>query len=671
MFFLLLMLPVTQIDQKPLISISPPSVTLKIGNSTQLKATVNGKETSNIVFFSSNRRALTVTPSGHITANLAGTFTATALLPDKAFTGDWDYYSSQDPGIRTTIEVIVPVPALKHIKFLDLTDQMYSGTSITIYTTGIDASGAQRTGFAVNYSIQEKDIARTDGFGQLTALKPGNFTIIANTNDLSISHKINVLPNPTDQIDLTASSKQARTGDVITFKAFAKSARNEILANIPIEFALQSNPDPSRPESVGSGAPAQIDSFGRFVAEQPGIYNIVAMSGNTISRESVLVTPRNIQQEIEFLGHARVSDRVTGDLWVWEGIDGKDYAVHGTWNAEGHAYFYDVTDPRNMKLIDTVKVDARTVNDVKVSEDGKFCVISREGASNRRNGIVILDVSNPHDVTILATYDDGMTGGVHNVFIHKDHIYAVNNGRRWDVVNVEDPTKPFRVSRFETDTPGRSVHDVWVRDGIAYQAGRSDGLIVIDVGGGGKGGSPSNPVEMGRLPQLTGWNHAVWPFRSKSTGKLYVFGGDEAFYTNPLKPEGGGILWKEQIPSRAKGWIHIVEFDDMSEPREVARYQLPDSGPHNLWIDWEKEIMYVGHYDAGLRIVDVSGELLGDLYRQGREIAKFYSTDNEGFLANAPFAWGPQPHKNTIFFADFNSGLWAIRLKNEDEGTKH
>ena len=72
--------------------------------------------------------------------------------------------------------------------------------------------------------------------------------------------------------------------------------------------------------------------------------------------------------------------------------------------------------------------------------------------------------------------------------------------------------------------------------------------------------------------------------------------------------------------------------------------------------------MYVAHYDAGLRIVDISGELLGDLYRQGREIACFFSTDNEGFLANAPFAWGPQPHKGTIFFADFNSGLWAIRL---------
>ena len=62
-----------------------------------------------------------------------------------------------------------------------------------------------------------------------------------------------------------------------------------------------------------------------------------------------------------------------------------------------------MTDPTNMELVDTVQIDARTVNDVKISEDGRIGVLSREGASNRRNGIVILDVSNPRDVTILST----------------------------------------------------------------------------------------------------------------------------------------------------------------------------------------------------------------------------------------------------------------------------
>ena len=80
-----------------------------------------------------------------------------------------------------------------------------------------------------------------------------------------------------------------------------------------------------------------------------------------------------------------------------------------------------------MKIIDTVTVDARTVNDVKISEDGKVGVITREGASNRKNGFVILDVSDPYDVKITAAYNDDMTGGVHNVYIYENHVYAVNN----------------------------------------------------------------------------------------------------------------------------------------------------------------------------------------------------------------------------------------------------
>ena len=39
---------------------------------------------------------------------------------------------------------------------------------------------------------------------------------------------------------------------------------------------------------------------------------------------------------------------------------------------------------QKMAIIDTIKVDARTVNDVKISEDGRVGIISREGASNRK-----------------------------------------------------------------------------------------------------------------------------------------------------------------------------------------------------------------------------------------------------------------------------------------------
>ncbi len=62
---------------------------------------------------------------------------------------------------------------------------------------------------------------------------------------------------------------------------------------------------------------------------------------------------------------------------------------------------------------------------------------------------------------------------------------------------------------------------------------------------------------------------------------------------------------------------------------------------------------------------------MGDLYRQGREIAMFLPSHPEGRIRNAPMVWGPQPHKGTIFLADHYSGLWAVRLvPNEAAGTR-
>ena len=383
--------------------------------------------------------------------------------------------------------------------------------------------------------------------------------------------------------------------------------------------------------------------------------------------------------ELKLVGHGPVLDVFTSDLWVWEGIDGRDYAVTGTWGANGDAFFWDVTDPENMKAIDTVRVDARTVNDVKVSEDGRICVISREGASNRKNGFVILDVSNPADVKILSAFDQELTGGVHNVFIYENHVYAVNNSVRYDVINIEDPKKPYRVSRFELGTPGHGVHDVWIEDGIAYSSNWQDGLQLVDIGGFNTnyplkdlgetlnpevrkmamaGGSPSNPVQFAGYEYPSGWNHAAFPYFNQKTGKFYVLAGDEAF------PYGLGNVWKKE-PAIAAGWIHFVDFTDLANPYEVANYMVPEAGSHNLWV--EGDTLYAAFYNGGVRVVDISGELLGDLYRQGREIAWYLPMHRDASIPNAPMVWGPQPYKGSIFFSDMNSGLWAVKLVPKQE----
>ena len=261
-------------------------------------------------------------------------------------------------------------------------------------------------------------------------------------------------------------------------------------------------------------------------------------------------------------------------------------------------------------------------------------------------------------MTTTSVFDDELTGGVHNLFIHDGHVYAVNNGRRFDVINIEDPATPHRVGRFELDTPGHAIHDIWIVDGIAYTSNWGDGVVLIDVGGGDRGGSPSNPVEIARFRDIGGRTHAAFPYRSP-TGRFYVFMGDEAG-----RPGFDGQD-PERTPQFMSGYIHVVDFTDPENPEEVARYEIPEAGSHNMWIDDDK--LYAAFYNGGLRVLDISGELKGNLGEQGREIARYMAYDPDGVVANAPFTWGPQIHKGNLFFAEYFSGLWAVKLQPRQE----
>ena len=87
---------------------------------------------------------------------------------------------------------------------------------------------------------------------------------------------------------------------------------------------------------------------------------------------------------------------------------------------------------------------------------------------------------------------------------------------------------------------------------------------------------------------------------------------------------------------------------------------VPNAGSHNMWV--EDDVMYVGNFEAGVRAVDLSGELRGDLYAQGREIGSIWTGASGGYRANLPMAWGAQPHKGHVYATDINSGVWVGRL---------
>ena len=643
------------------LEVRPSRLVLEVGETARLVATVrtgDGEvvDDSEVIYFSRARRSVSVTREGRVEAYRPGDFTLVALVPVETD----DDSRRPDARVRVEVEVTVPLPATEEVTFMAVPSKYYVGTNPRLEVQVTDTLRTVRDDIEVTFESSNQRVARVDRFGGLALREQGTVDITATAGGVSETVVIEVENSPVVSLDLYASADRAVTGEVIRFTATAKDARGLAVRGVPVRLGVSGE---TISGVIAVGATAHIAADGRFVAERSGVYTVVATTGSHSATRTVSIDSRNVAAEVEVVGRGEVLDRHTSDLWVWEGSDGRDYAITGTWGAAGDSYIWDVTDPGNIEKLHEVKVDARTVNDVKVSEAGDIAVISREGASDRRNGIVILGVGNPREgVPVLSEFTDQLTGGVHNIFISENHVFALSAGRRYDVINIEDPRQPRRVGQFELDTPGHGVHDVWVTDGVAFSSNWTDGIVAVDVGGGGKGGSPERPVELGRYTYPSGWNHAAFPYKSQSTGKFYLFAGDEAF------PYGGYSAQPGGRPSRAAGWVHVIDWSDWDDPQEVARYQVPEAGSHNLWV--EDDIMYAAFYNGGLRVVDVSGELMGDLYKQGREIAMYLPTDPDGYISNAPFVWGPQPYKGHIFFTDWNTGLWAVRLR-ERTGRPH
>jgi hypothetical protein len=522
------------------------------------------------------------------------------------------------------------------------------GATTKLSAVARSSEGNPRSDVSLNWSSNKPDVATVDAAGVVMAISPGQAVIGATSGSGTSSVNVTVVKSSLTGLSIEPRSTNARTGDVLRFNVRAKSGQAD---NYAVRWTV-------------SGPAATIDSDGGFVAELPGSYVITATSGPQEAIASVVIAPRNAERTIEVVGRAPIKDFQAAEQWI-----SGNYAYLST--ISDKLLVYDISDPANPKQTDSIKVDARLINDVSTSADGRILVISREGASNRKNGIAFFDTSDPAHPKPISEYTETVTGGVHSAFVDGHYVYLTDDATgSMRVIDFADVKNPKEVARWEVpsqvattinlpggdrEVVGRYLHDLQVKDGLAYLAYWRDGLVILDVGNGIKGGSPEHPQLVSQLRfnhhELygNGWlagTHSVFRYKN------YVFVGDEVF------PPIFDIHDRKRIPVR--GIVHVVDVSDINNPRKVAEYPVPEAGAHNMWVD--NDIMYMGYYNGGGRIVDVSGELRGDLYRQGREIGRLWAGDPEGFRPNLPFTWGAQPHNGLIYFNDVHSGIWIVRL---------
>ena len=506
---------------------------------------------------------------------------------------------------------------------------LLAGTSAPILVKATTPDGEPVREPVLTFSSSDESVAAVDGTGRVYAREVGEASIVVSAGRARTTVAVTVRNGDPGEVVVTPAEVQARTGDVIRFRAEGSAALY--------------------PEWSVAGAGAQIEAEGDegvFVAEQPGTYRITAMYGEgRVAVASAVVSNRIAEAELVRVGRGAAADHHSGDTWVFEGADGRDYAYVGTFMYDWMKV-WDVTNPNRPVLTDSVQLDARRINDVKIHPNNRIGILTREGASDRKNGIVVLDLSGPANPAIISEYKRTVPGGVHNVWVEGDLVYAVHNGTRdIHIIDISDPAAPDEIGRWglpPSDT--KSLHDVIVQDGYAYLSYWDDGLVMLDVGAGTHGGTPAEPAFVSRYKYPAGNTHTAW-----RSGR-YLFVGDEIF------PDD----WNADAPIEARGYIHVLDMEDLENPVEVARYEVPEAGAHNIWVEGDR--LYVGYYQAGLRVVDISGELRGDLYRQGREIAVLKTTDAETTVPNWGMTWGAQIHKGHIFTSDLNSGLWVVKL---------
>jgi hypothetical protein len=367
--------------------------------------------------------------------------------------------------------------------------------------------------------------------------------------------------------------------------------------------------------------------------------------------------PVNGATTMRVTGHGEYSGRFTAELSVRGNT-----AYTSSWGTRGSArgnaiMIWDVSGT-TPTLVDSVIVQpgiAQT-GDVAVSDDGSLLVVATEYSPGH---IVIFSLADPRAPTELSRFTTTGGGGVHTAEIGRVGgklyaVLAVNEGgsrpSQVIIVDLSVPTSPQEV--FSANLSPGFMHDALLRDGLLFLALWDQGLAIWDVGGAGRGGSPSNPVPISCIATVSGSVHNAWWFRDPAAlSSPYVFVGEENAASHFTFSSGD---------------IHVVDISDVDNPREVAFYSVEGAGTHNFWMDEPRGVLYAAYYNGGVRALDVRGDLGActqaqrapdgrcDLGLMGRELATGLTGGQDVSI------WGVQYTGGFVYASDMLGGLWKL-----------
>jgi LVIVD repeat-containing protein len=374
-------------------------------------------------------------------------------------------------------------------------------------------------------------------------------------------------------------------------------------------------------------------------------------------------TSTQVSRALNTDGRGVVADRFTAELWVVGNVAytttwGTRTTLDGVRSVGNAIKIWNIAGATPV-LVDSVIVsDATTLGDIQATDDEKLLVVATEFSPG---SVVVYNIANPLKPQLVSRFSNSNTmPGVHTATaaVVNGKLYAFlcvdpsgDQAARLVIVDLSNPAAPTEVFSQAMGNP--FVHDVFVRDGILMVALWNDGMSIFDIGGGGAGGTVSNPKLLGNVKTVGGKVHNVWWFHDNANDtKRYAFVGEE----------GPG-----SIGSTSVGDIHIVDVSDLTKPHEVAFFNVPSAGTHNFSVDEDRGVLFAAYYNAGVRALNVRGDIgrcdatmksedgRCDLKKMGREVA--HALTDAGM---AVYVWGVFSVGTKLYASDMLNGLWRI-----------
>jgi hypothetical protein len=228
----------------------------------------------------------------------------------------------------------------------------------------------------------------------------------------------------------------------------------------------------------------------------------------------------------------------------------------------GELNYWNMSEDYQLEAVSSLAIWERYCNGMTVSNDLLY--------ANSNRGFVIVDISDPEDMAIIARWAQDRYR-IESIFLDEEKVYMFS-GLNIIIVDISDPTEPFLVTDFRID---QFINDLVYVNGIVYLITRDNRMPAWDVS------DPENPVRLGII---------------QSRGQIV---NDQLSMRDIEIDETGEFLYM------ADGVAGLRIFDigtNPGQPQEVGCYNMPKNA---VKVFPKDGLVYVAE-ETGIGVYDVS-----------------------------------------------------------------